>query len=152
VGAGTHKIKIVALGKKNSHATDSNVSVDAFGAGAALFTNPTLQIAWHAGAASIASGARYTHDNTGGASVFFHFRGTRIDWRTIIGPDQGVAKVYIDGVLKGTFDNYSSSTKVAWRSFRGLIDKIHDIRVMVAGTKRSSSTNTTVSVDCFLVI
>jgi subtilisin len=152
VAAGNHKIKIVALGKKNSHATNTYANIDAFTVGATLNKNPTLQTTWHAAALSIASGARYTHDNTGGASVFFHFRGTRIDWRTILGPDQGVAKVYVDGVLRGTFDNYATTTKVAWRSFPGMTDGIHDIRVLVAGTKRTASKNTTVSVDCFLVI
>jgi bacillopeptidase F len=152
VASGTHKIKIVVLGKKNSHATNTYANVDAFTVGTTLNKNPILQTTWHAAASSIASGSRFTHDNTGGASVFFHFRGTRIDWRTILGPDQGVAKVYVDGVLRGTFDNYATTTKVAWRSFAGMTDAVHDIRVFVAGTKRTASKNTTVSVDCFLVI
>ena len=152
VPSGTHTIKIIALGKKNAAASNSYVSVDAFGVGTTLYANPTVVTTWRSQSTSLASGGRVLQDSSAGANVYYRFRGTGIDWRTVLGPDQGMAKVYIDGAYKGLFDNYASSARAYTRSFRGLADTQHEIRVVVAGKKRSASKNYLVSVDLWRVI
>jgi subtilisin len=152
LSAGTHTIRVVALGKKSAAATNYYASVDAFGVGSTLYSNPTLTASWRAQTMDIASGDRLVMDSSSGANVYFHFRGTGIDWRTLLGPEQGYAKVYVDGVYKGQFDNYAVSTRAYSRPFRGLSDALHDIRIVVSGTKRSTSTNTLVSLDYWRVV
>ena len=46
-----------------------------------------------------ASGGTYTRSANAGDRVHLAFNGTYISWFTREGPDQGVAKVFIDGVL-----------------------------------------------------
>ena len=152
LSSGTHTIRVVVLGKKSTASSNYYASVDAFGVGSTLYSNPTLTTSWRAQIMSIASGNRLVQDSSGGANVYFHFRGTGIDWRTLLGPDQGRAKVYIDGSYKGLFDNFGATTRAYTRAFRGLSDAVHAFRVVVAGTKRTSSTNTTVSVDYWRVV
>jgi hypothetical protein len=149
---GTHTIRILALGKKNANASNYFVSVDAFGVNTTLHANPSVVTSWRSQSTSLASGGRALQDSSSGANVYYRFRGTGIDWRTLLGPDQGKAKVYIDGVYKGLFDNYASSAKGYTRSFRGLSNAVHEIRIVVAGQKRSTSKNYTVSVDYWRVI
>ncbi len=149
---GTHTIRILALGKKNTKATNYYVSVDAFGVGTTLYANPSVITSWRSHSTSLASGGKASQDRSSGANVYYRFRGTGIDWRTLLGPDQGMAKVYIDGVYKGLFDNYASSAKGYTRAFRGLSNAVHEIRIVVAGKKRSASKNYTVSVDSWRVI
>ena len=84
--------------------------------------------------------------------MYFRFRGTGIDWRTFWGPDQGIAKVYIDGTYKGQFDGYASSTRARTWSFIHLSNAAHTFRIVVAGTKRSASSNTYVTIDYWHVI
>ncbi|MFY9586846.1 MAG: S8 family serine peptidase [Actinomycetota bacterium] len=149
---GTHTIRILALGKKNASASNSFVNVDAFGVGTTLYANPSVLLSWRSQSTSLASGGRALQDSSSGANVYYRFRGTGIDWRTLVGPDQGMAKVYIDGVYKGMVDNYATATKGYTRAFRGLSNAVHEIRIVVAGTKRSASKNTTVGVDFWRVI
>ncbi len=152
VANGTHTIRILALGKKNANASNYLVNVDAFGVGTTLYSNPSVLLSWRGQNTSLASGGRALQDSSSGANVYYRFRGTGIDWRTLLGPDQGMAKVYIDGVYKGLFDNYATSAKGYTRAFRGLSNAVHEIRVVVAGKKRSASKNYTVSVDFWRVI
>jgi hypothetical protein len=62
----------------------------------------------------------------------------------------GKASVKIDGVSKGTFDNYASATRYgAVRSFTGLTDGVHTLTVTVLGQRRSGATGYAVAVDRF---
>ena len=152
LSSGTHTIRIVALGTKSAAAKDAYATIDAFGVGSTLYSNPDLTVSWRALVSTIASGGRVYQDRSAGANVYFHFRGTGIDWRTFWGPDQGIAKVYIDGSYKGQFDGYASSTRARTWSFTHLSNAAHTFRIVVAGTKRSSSSNTYVTIDYFHVI
>jgi len=152
LSSGTHTIRVVALGTKRTTAKDAYATIDAFGVGSTLYSNPTLNVSWRAAISSLASGSRVFQDRSSGANVYFHFHGTGIDWRTFWGPDQGIAKVYIDGSYKGQFDGYASSTRARTWSFIHLANAAHAFRIVVAGTKRSSSSNTYVTIDYFHVI
>jgi subtilisin len=152
VPAGTHTIKITPLGTKNSHSTNYWASVDAFAVGSTIYANPVVAYGWRLQKLDFASADAVYQDGSGGAAVTFRFRGTGIDWRTIRGPDQGYAKIYIDNVYKGTVDNWYSTAGVYTRAYHGLSDAEHYFKVVVAGAKRATATNTMVSVDCFTVI
>ena len=63
----------------------------------------------------------------------------------------GKAKVYVDGVLKTTVDNYGKRS--GWnlrRTVTGLSDALHTVKIVVTG-KRRASAGTMVVVDRWLV-
>src|SRR5205823_2360612 len=57
-----------------------------------------------------ASGGYYRASHTANDMISYGFGGTSIKWITRKGPEMGVASVVIDGVNKGNFDLYNSST------------------------------------------
>lgn len=106
---------------------------------------------WGSVSAPSAFGASFTRERLAGAKATYRFTGTSITWYTVTGPDQGTAKVYIDGRLKKTVNNYSSARnyKVA-RGFSGLTSKAHTILIKPTGQRGSSrGTSSYVSVDAF---
>ena len=107
---------------------------------------------WRTAAVSKASGGRYAVEHLKGASTSFSFAGTSVTWLTSRGPTMGRAKVYVDGVLKATVDNYAA--RLRWgvrRTVTGLSQGTHTVTVVVSGAKRRASTGTDVVVDRWLV-
>ena len=82
-----------------------------------------------------------------GASAAVSFSGTGIDWRTVAGPDQGEAKVFVDGVLQLEVDNRAETRSAVVRSIIGLAPGTHTLRIVVVGGDAASF----VSVDGFTV-
>jgi hypothetical protein len=81
------------------------------------------------------------------------FRGTGIDWFTARGPDQGRAKIYVDGLLVRTVDNYAASPAFGVaRSISGFADGVHTLRIVVLATARPVATGALVSVDRFAIV
>gem|GEM_PF-3395545 len=150
-----HVLKIVVRGLKGSTAgTDSQVVVDDFVVGSSVTQQnaPGVTYSWGAVTASSAIGGSYATDDDVGAQYLFSFRGTAIKWMTVLGPRMGEAAVYVDGVLKGTFNNYASSVVYrAARSISGLTDAAHTLQILVLGKHSSSSTGSQVAVDAFVV-
>ncbi|HET8526343.1 MAG TPA: hypothetical protein VFM81_06850, partial [Actinomycetota bacterium] len=69
------------------------------------------------------------------------------------GPDQGRAKVSIDGVVVKTVDNYAAQRAPGvTRSFTGLSEGVHTLRIMVLGDARPAAAGELVSVDGFSVV
>ena len=91
-------------------------------------------------------------DDERGASLVLRFRGTSIRWLTARGPGEGRAEVFLDGHEVATFDGYAarSGYGVA-RSFGGLTDEVHTLRIFVLGTARRASSGTAVVVDGFQI-
>jgi hypothetical protein len=151
--AGSHVMVIIVRGVKGSSSgTDTQVAVDAFTVGSTLFATPGVQYVWRSVTATIASGDRYQVANLRGASMYFTFRGTGIDVYTLFGPNEGKMNIYVDGVLKGTFDEYRSSLLVGRRSIRGLSDTVHTLRVYVLGQRNAASHGYEVAVDRFVIL
>jgi hypothetical protein len=153
LAAGQHTIAIVVHGTKGgSKGTGTDIAIDAFAVnGSTLATSP-VTFAWRKVGTIFASGGGYADADRHGAQVLFTFRGTRIDWYTTLGTARGKANVYIDGVFKGTFDNFASSTTYGYaRAFKGLTDSVHTIRILVLGTHRAGATGSLVSVEQWIV-
>jgi len=149
---GTHTITVTVLGRKGSaNATDRQVAVDAFELRKKVYATPRLAAAWRTVRAAATSGRSFAESDLAGASVSFTFRGTGIDWYTVRGPDQGRARVFVDGTLFRTVDNFAKEPTFAVRSIGGLADRVHTIRIVVLGESRPAATRSLVSIDRFAV-
>jgi hypothetical protein len=148
-----HVLRIVVRGEKGSTSgTGTNVAVDAFKVGGVVSASPAVTFAWARRSAASAGGGAYAIEDTAGATFSLSFRGRTVDWVTILGPSMGKASVTIDGVSKGTFDNWASATRYGYvRRFGGLTDKVHTIKITVLGTRRTGATGTNVVVDRFAI-
>jgi hypothetical protein len=144
-------LRVVATGLKGSSAArGTTIVVDAVKVGATLTTNPALAYRWGTVASSLASGGRYAVADQSGEAFALTFRGTSITWRTLLGKNMGKAKVYVDGVYKGTFDQFSTTTKAYNRTWK-LADKVHTIKVVATGTRRTGATGSRVVLDALTV-
>ena len=145
-----HTITIRVLGRAHAGASDADVVVDAFRAGSRLVSNPELRTTW--GPVGSGGGGLWASD-LGRSSVELRFSGTAIDWVTAKGPDQGRAKVSIDGVVVKTVDNYAAQRALGvTRSFGGLSEGVHTLRIVVLGDARPAASGELVSVDGFSVV
>ena len=152
LGAGRHSFSLRVDGRRRAASTNTYIVVDALTVGGVRTSSPAMRFQWRRGSATPAYGDRYAVSDIAGANVYFTFRGPGIDWFTAVGPDQGIAEVYVDGVLKRTYDNYAPATKFGVvRSLRNMSDKIHTLRIIVKGKRASASRGTNVIVDRFVV-
>jgi hypothetical protein len=149
---GAHRLRIVVSGTKGSTTgVGTDIVLDAVKVGKKLLAAPATVTTWRRVATAAASGGAYTASAQRGATASFAFRGTSLTWVTARGPAMGKAKMYVDGVLKTTVDNYAKRT--GWnarRTVTGLSDARHTVKIVVTG-KRRASAGTTVVVDRWLV-
>jgi hypothetical protein len=97
-----------------------------------------------------AVGGAYRASNIRGSTATFKTpKVASIVWLTHQGPNQGKARVTIDGHTKGTFNLYSAVPSARSVTFQGLPRTAHTVRVQVLGTKDSFSNGTWVAVDGF---
>ena len=105
---------------------------------------------WSRAAWSGASGGTYTRSTGTNTSLSSTFRGTAITYTWVRTASSGVARVYVDGALKATVNEYGSSA-VSSTAIRGLVDKAHTIKVVVTGTKSAASHGVMVTLDRFTI-
>ena len=143
-------IRIVVLGRHGVHGTGTDVAVDGFVAGGVAVPTADVTYGWSTRRAAGASGGSVAIDDERGASLVLRFRGTSIRWLTARGPAEGRAEVFIDGRHIATFDGYAAQSAYGVaRSFGGLTDEVHTLRILVLGTARRASSGTAVAVDGF---
>ena len=109
---------------------------------------------WILGATSSFSGGTVKNSNVTNSSSEFTFTGTGIRWLSYLTTNRGKADVFIDGNLISTVDTYSASTqaqKVAFEKL-DLLSGSHKIKIVVAGTKNSASTDNYITIDAFDVV
>jgi hypothetical protein len=149
LGNKAHVIRIVVRGEKGATAgTGTFVSVDAFTANATLTRTPALTTTWRVLTNRAFSDGHAMVAGLRGEAFTFVFRGTGIAWFTQKASYMGKAAVYVDGVYKGTVDNYAARvTYAVKRAITGLTDKVHTLRIVVLHTHRATSTNWWVVVD-----
>jgi len=74
--------------------------------------------------------------------------GTSVTWRTLTSRTQGIAKIYLDGALKATIDNFSSTAKYrVARTLSKLVERVHTLRIVVTGRHHTGGKGTQVTVD-----
>lgn len=91
---------------------------------------------WRTSATSAASGGSIRYATGPGASASYTFSGTSVGWVAYKGPNRGSAKVYVDGVYKGTISLYSkvyAAKRIVYAATWPYIGT-HTIRIVAVGT------------------
>lgn len=155
LAAGAHRISVRPTGKKNPASTGTDVSLDEFvdGTGRVDDTHHrAMYDSWASYLNPAASGGSYRRSATAGAGTTLAFRGTAVTWLAGTGPDQGLARITVDGAVVRTVDTYSAVRQ--WRvpqAVFGLAAGDHTVSVTVVGTRTASSTGIGVISDAFTV-
>jgi hypothetical protein len=155
LGRGSHTLDVRRTGGRNAASTGTAVSLDEIVFGTSHIDDVAQRVrygGWTGRANVNADGGSVRVASTVNQSAGLTFGGTSLTWETATGPNQGIARVVIDGREMGTFDNWSptATTKVT-RTFAGLTPGQHTASVAVLGTKRAASTGTQVALDAFVV-
>jgi len=160
----SHTLTIVATGQQNAAATAAFIIVDAFDVPTVTVsrlqeTDPDIAYspavagwnqgdtsrAWSAGIAALST--------TTGAQATFNFTGTGISWIGARGPQTGIARVTLDGVVQPPVDTYSPTEQIQAEVFaqKGLADTSHTLTIEVTGQQNAASTSPLIVVDAFEV-
>lgn len=153
LGAGAHTLTIRVLGRKGAKAGRGTfVSIDAITAAGKLVKTPKLATRWQRAANAKFFAGHAAVADLAGASYTVVFRGTGVTWWTATNRSQGKARVFLDGVLKSTIDNYSAAaTYHVARALSHLTDKVHTLRIVVLGKHRKGGRGNKVTVDRFSI-
>ncbi|MDR3686269.1 MAG: chitobiase/beta-hexosaminidase C-terminal domain-containing protein, partial [Coriobacteriia bacterium] len=103
---------------------------------------------WSTGSVAGSYGGTTASLNSAGGA-YFSFTGTRVDLRSVMGPNMGDAQVNIDGASAGTIDYYATSTgspQVVF-SATGLANTSHTVQLLWLGSKNPSSSGTSIGLD-----
>jgi trimeric autotransporter adhesin len=165
---GPHTLTIEVTGRQNPQARSNVVTVDAFE------VEPPIVSHLQETDPDVVLSAGWVHDDTGnwsgggvgelpdgfvggmrfaeiaGEKATLTFRGTSIAWSGYRGPDAGIARVELDGVVSEV-DTYSSAAKFQEVVFTatGLADTNHTLTIEVTGLKNTASTGSRIVVDAF---
>jgi hypothetical protein len=106
---------------------------------------------WYANNNPALSGGSAALAVDAGARASLAFTGSGVSWITYQDQWSGMARVYIDGDLKTTLDNYASParTGVAAYTIGGLGSGAHTITIEVTGSRNASSQGSWVWIDAF---
>ena len=107
------------------------------------WTRDSTTRAWSGGTAMLST--------TAGDRATFTFTGNLASWIGFRGPQGGIARVYVDGLVVSDIDTYSSFEQVQAMVFQttGLADGTHTLTIEVTGTSNPASTDTFIVVDAF---
>ena len=85
-----------------------------------------------------AFGGQYRVASKKTAQVQFSFSGTGFTWITARGRSYGMATVMVDGVETANVDLYSQTNEFQYRvAITGLSEALHDVQILVRGTRDS---------------
>jgi sugar lactone lactonase YvrE len=97
-------------------------------------------------------GGAYRASRGKGQNITFRTaKSTSVTWIAHRGPQEGKARVLVDGHSKGTFDLYARFSSRHAYTFKGLSRTSHNVTVEVLGTKDAASSGRWVTVDGFIV-
>jgi hypothetical protein len=165
--AGAHTLTVEVTGQKSGAAQSAWIWIDAFettgdggsgGTGGSTGTfvrvegyNAAVTGAWYTNNGAFNSGGSALLSASAGSRATFTFVGTAVKWIGLRDAYSGVAKVYIDNVLKSEMDTYSASDQAqsVIYSINGLPGGTHTISIEVTGTKSAASNAAWVWVDAF---
>jgi bacillopeptidase F len=106
---------------------------------------------WRTVKTASAFGGSYVVDHLAGASASYRFTSSSIIWYTNIGPNYGIADLYVDGVIKAAVNAYSPTTHYrAAFTVSGLTFATHTLTIRARGARGSThGTGSDVAVDAF---
>jgi len=156
-----HTILVENNKTKNENSSSSFITHDRFVApGFSGDTQPFMEnntdgmttYGWGVINSTSASGGSYASNVSTSAALAFTFSGTSITWKYTKNAAAGVARVYIDGVDKGTVDLYASSPTFQQTSvFGSLPAGLHTILIVNNKTKNENSSSSFITHDAFIV-
>jgi hypothetical protein len=117
----------------------------------------TTRYAWARTGFGGASDLSYSLSAAADSATAFTFSGSQVIWHYVRRPDGGIARVWIDGVNKGTVDQYGRRHKRRGApvadsiTYSGLPAGTHTILIVNTGEKSSVSYGTVVTSDAFAV-
>ena len=106
---------------------------------------------WYSNNSTGLSGGSGTLAMDAGARATLSFTGSGVSWLTYQDQWSGVARVYIDGEMKTTLDNYASParTGISAYSINGLSPGAHTITIEATGSRNGSAQGSWVWIDAF---
>jgi alpha-amylase len=109
---------------------------------------------WYSNAGPDHSGGGAVLATDAGARATVAFNGTGVSWVAFRDEWSGVARVYIDGELKGHVDNYLSPSRerVVVYSIDGLPSGTHTMTIEATGTRNESSKGSWIWLDSFDIV
>jgi hypothetical protein len=156
-----HTLTIEVTGRNNAAAASPWVIVDAFDVPAATIsrlqeTDPSVTYIgdWVQGDNSRPFSAGFAAlSKTPGAQATFTFTGTGIRWVGFRGPQTGIVRISLDGVVAPAVNTYSATEQVQAELFKatGLTDASHTLTIEVTGEQDAASTSPLIVVDAFEV-
>ena len=117
----------------------------------------TTRYAWARTAFGGASGWSYSYSAAADSATAFTFSGSALTWHYVRRPDGGIARIWVDGVDKGTVDQYGRRHKRRGAPVAGSVTYsalpagTHTILIVNTGEKSPVSFGTVVSSDAFVV-
>ncbi len=153
-----HTLTIVVSSSKNRRSKGRRVDVDAFAfTGIAPGLNQeesraTVTGTWStlSGGSYSAASARASEEST--ASLTYRFRGTGVTWLGPKTPTSGKARVYVDGVYKGSADLWAGRTMNRRPVFvtSGLAKTLHTLKIVPTATHNAVATGNEIVADAFV--
>ncbi|MBE6048867.1 MAG: cellulosome anchor protein [Clostridium sp.] len=154
---GKHLCKIIVTNSKNSASSGYYISIKSIdilspSLNTGNYSNTNSNLIYY-GSWIRASNSYHIYSNSKNNSLNFCFNGTGFSINSMKANNRGIAKVYIDNIDCGSFDNYSS-TIVSEKVFTkiGLEDKEHTCKIIVTNSKNPASSNyyiSIISIDIF---
>jgi len=166
LAAGVHTLSIEITHERGPGTDGSWVWIDAFdiegtpiaggvtaGTGRIEQNNAAMTYTgrWYANNSAALSGGGAALATDAGSRASLSFTGSGVSWLTYQDQWSGVARVYVDGELKTTIDNYAAPARagVSAYSIGGLGGGTHTITIEVTGSRNSSAQGSWVWVDAF---
>jgi hypothetical protein len=163
---GTHTFSIEVTHERGPGTDGSWVWIDAFdiegtpvaggvtaGTGRVEQNNPAMTYTghWFANNSGALSGGSAALAMDAGSRASVSFTGSGVSWITYEDQWSGVARVYVDGELKTTIDNFASPARagVSAYSIGGLAPGTHTITIEATGSRNASAQGSWVWVDAF---
>jgi hypothetical protein len=99
------------------------------------------------------SGGRVMASGATESSAELTFAGTGVVWRTVNGPNHGLAAIWVDGRYVRTVDTFAEDrTAGVLHRVSGLESGLHTVWIVVLGRAQSRASGTSVAVDGFRVL
>ncbi len=108
--------------------------------------------AWKRVQVAGASGGYVQRSVTTANAATYSFSGTDVALVSTLGPNRGIAEIWVDGAPVAMVDTYATnvtSAQVVWSA--ALTGGSHSVQVRVSGTRNASSTGNRIDVDAVLV-